>query len=223
MAKVSRRRPFVVAKTAQTLDGKVAAANGRSQWITSSQTRIFARQRRDRFKAIMTGAETVIKDNPRLTGVRRGNLIKVVVDSTLRVSPRAKVFQLPELCWLATTRRADSKRIRRFEAMGVKVLLCPRQRGRVSLPFLFDQLARAGLDKVLIEGGPTLIGQALRDGLVDSMDIYIAPKIMGDNEALDAVVGLPVLAVNRLYRLTNLKIKRIKPDILVQGDVHRNR
>ena len=223
MAKVSRRRPYVVAKSAQTLDGKVAAANGRSQWITSSQTRLFARQRRDRFKAIMTGAETVIKDNPRLTGVRRGNLIKVVVDSTLRVSPRAKVFQLPELCWLATTRRADSKRIRRFEAMGVRVVLCPRRRDRVSLPFLLDQLARAGLEKVLIEGGPTLIGQALRDGLVDSMDIYIAPKIMGDNAALDSVVGLPALAVTRLYRLTNLKIKRIYPDVSVQGDVYRNR
>lgn len=222
MPKAVLQRPFTVAKCAQTLDGKVATARGRSKWITSAQTRAFARRRRDQFQAIMIGAKTAIKDNPRLTGVRRSKLIKVVVDTTLRVNPRLTLFQNPGLCWLATTRRAAAGRIARFEALGVRVIVCPVRRGRVSLPYLFDRLKNEGVDKLLIEGGPTLIGQALSDQLVDRVDIYIAPKIMGEAGGLDAVIGLPFRPVTDLCRLKNLKIKRLNPDILVQADVHRN-
>ncbi len=222
MVKPVLRRPFTVAKSAQTLDGKVATGSGRSQWITSSRTRTFARRRRDTFRAIVVGAETVVKDNPRLTGVRR-RLVKVIVDSTLRVSLKSKVFKCPELCWLATTRRADRKRVLAFESRGIRVLICPAKDRRVHLPYLFNRLMQEGMDRVLIEGGPTLIGQALRDRLVDRVHIYIAPKIMGQQSGLGSVVGLPDNGISGLCRLKNMRIRRMDPDILVEADVHRNR
>lgn len=222
MARSGFSRPYVVAKTAQTLDGKVATRNGHSKWITSSHTRDYARRRRDRFRAIVVGANTVVKDNPRLEGVRNKKLLKVVVDSTLRLSPRAQVFRVPERCWLATTRQAKRAKIDQFLKMGVQVILCPARAGRVSLPYLFDRLYQAGMERVLIEGGPTLIGKALREQLVDHLHIYIAPKIMGDPTALDSIVGLTAFRVDRLCQLKNVTIKRMKSDILVEADVYRN-
>lgn len=223
MAKSVLSRPFTVAKSAQTLDGKVATGNGRSQWITSTQTRAFARRRRDQFDAIIVGAQTVIADNPRLTGVRRQNLTKVIVDTTLRISLRAKVFAIPQNCWIATTRRADKKKLERLQGMGVNIFVCPQKRGRVNLSYLFDQLYRQGIKKLLIEGGPTLIGQAFREELVDQIAVYIAPKIMGQESGLDSVVGLNPKSIGDLCHLHNVKMRRINSDILVEADVYRNR
>ncbi|MBZ0165271.1 MAG: dihydrofolate reductase family protein [Candidatus Omnitrophica bacterium] len=223
MAKTAFSRPFTVAKTAQTLDGKVATRNGRSKWITSQRTRDFAHRRRDQFDAIIVGANTLIQDDPELNGVRSKKLAKIVVDTTLRVSPRSRIFLSPQLCWLATTRKAKKTTLKQFQNMGVNILLCPSRGGRVSLPYLFDRMKRLGFNKVLIEGGPTLIGTALKERLVDRMHIYIAPKIMGDSKALASVSGLTPLNVSTLSMLERIKIKKIDPDILVEADVYRHR
>lgn len=218
-----QRRPFVVAKCAQTLDGKSATRNGRSKWITSQEARDYARRKRDGFDAILVGIETVLKDDPSLAGVKNKRLTKIVVDSSLRISGRAKLFQKTQGVIIATTKNASVKKKKELASLDADVVECPRENNRVRLTYLFDELCRRGVKKLLIEGGPTMVGSALKQGLVDQMHIYIAPKIMGDTCAKDAIVGFTLLDLTKACTLKNVKIKKFKTDILVVGDVHRDR
>lgn len=224
---ITKRLPFVTAKTAQTLDGKIATAQGKSKWITCEAARVYARSRRDEFDAIMVGANTVVKDDPSLSGVHRDSrLRKIVVDSTLRLSLKAKLFEGVDGSHVivATTTRASKSKIRAFEKKGVRVLVC-RPAGKyhqVDLRWLMKELAKMEVSSVLIEGGATLIGQALKDGLVDRMMIYMAPKILGDHNALGSIKGLTVTDINRTIGLKNVTIDHLNPDILIQGYVHRD-
>jgi diaminohydroxyphosphoribosylaminopyrimidine deaminase/5-amino-6-(5-phosphoribosylamino)uracil reductase len=222
---IKRRLPFVVAKCAQTLDGKVATATGQSQWITSSQTRDFARRRRDEFDAILVGIQTVLKDNPSLDGVKRIRRIKkIIVDSRLQIPFNARLFTdtRPEDCLIATTRLAIKTKISRLEQKGVRVLVCPLRQGRVNLTWLFQQLAKQEITSVLIEGGARIIGSAIHEQLVDKMHVYIAPKIIGDQKALSSMVGLDITNVNRAVSLNIHDVQRIGKDILIEAYVHRN-
>lgn len=223
---ITRKMPFVVAKSAQSLDGKIALANGQSKWITSKASRDFARKKRDEFDAIMVGANTVKKDNPRLTGVRKDKVIKkIVVDSALSISPKAKLFSTgkSEDCYLLTTKRASSDKIKFFQKKGVHIIICPVRQRKVDMEFGLRELAKKEISSVLIEGGSKLIGSALNHGLVDKLNVYIAPKIIGDAKAVSSVVNFAPTALNRVIQLKNLEIKNIGEDIFLSAYVHRNR
>lgn len=223
MGAVKSKRLFVVAKSAQTLDGKIATKNGQSKWITSKETRVYARKKRDGFDAILVGVETVIKDDPRLTGVQNQKLIRIVVDSSLRVSAKARLFGQGGSSIVATTKNASQKKKNVLKNLNVDIIECPIKNNKVNLSYLFKELFKRGIDKLLIEGGPTIIGSALKENLVDQLHIYIAPKIMGDPNAKSSIIGFSVEDVNKISFLRNLKLRRINQDILVVADVHRNR
>ena len=216
-------QPFIVAKTAQTLDGKIATHSGQSKWITSEQTRTFARKQRDTFDAIVVGSTTVLKDNPGLNGFKK-KIKKVVLDSSLKISTDAKLFKgmRPSDCIIVTTRKAAKNKLAKLRGAGVTLLQDVRS-STVNLKWLVRQLSRLKIRKILVEGGAHVVGSFLKNGLVDQMHIYIAPKIMGDPAALSSVVGFRVGNIKRLVQLKNLKIKRINKDIFIQGDVLRNR
>lgn len=222
MGAVNSKRLFVVAKCAQTLDGKTATKNGQSKWITSKETRVYARKKRDRFDAILVGIETVVKDNPRLTGVQNKKLVRIVVDSNLRVSVKARLFGQRGSSLVATTKSASQKKKNVLKSLNVDIIECPAKDKKVNLSFLFKELFKRGINKLLIEGGPTIIGAALKEALVDQLHIYIAPKIMCDPCAKSSIVGFSVEDINKIIFLKNLKLKRINQDILVVADVHRN-
>lgn len=221
---IRSKRPFVAAKTAQTLDGKIAAANGHSQWITSKAARDYARRARDEFDAILVGTNTVIRDNPRLQGVHK-RLKKIVVDTQLRTPARARLFHHTPAddCFLATSRKAPKRKVEYFRKRGVHVLACPLRRGKVDLNWLLKNLAKREITSILIEGGANVIGSALQQKLVDKMYIYIAPKFIGDQSALSSVFGLKVNNVNKAIRLKDINLKHIGTDILLSGYVYRNR
>ncbi|MCA9408660.1 MAG: RibD family protein [Candidatus Omnitrophica bacterium] len=218
--------PFTVAKSAQTLDGKIAARTGRSKWITSTKARNFARQQRENFDAIMVGVNTVIKDDPRLTSLNKNHkLLKVIVDSSCRISRQAQVFAGIKQggCLIATTKKASVRKMNLLAREGVEVVQCPQQRDKVNLLWLFQYLYQRGIRKILIEGGAQLIGEALRLNLVEQMHIYIAPKILGDEQALNSVVGLKPLDIQQGILLKKIKVIPIDQDILVIGNVYRDR
>ena len=218
--------PFVVAKCAQTLDGKVASSSGQSKWITSPKTREYARRIRNEFDAILVGANTVLRDDPLLDAHSRAKKItKIIIDSALKVSTRARVFKHtnPAQCIIATTKKASRRTVEQFQKQGVQVMICPQKAGMVDLKWLFKELAKREISSILIEGGPTVVGNALKAGLVDKMHVYIAPKVLGDQGALSAVQGFTVKNVNQSIRLKSVEIKKIGDDILLQGYVYRNR
>ncbi len=220
---IKSKMPFVVAKIAQSLDGKIAAANGHSKWITSQEARQYAHRLRDEFDAILVGINTVVKDNPRLKGVHK-RLKKIVVDSQLRISPQAKLFKdtVSGDCFLATSRKAPQKKIEYFQRKGINVLVCPLKSGKVDLKWLLKELAKQEITSILIEGGAHIISEALKAKLVDKMHIYIAPKIVGDQNALSSVVGFKVNNVNRAIKFNEITYKRIGSDIFLSGYVYRN-
>jgi diaminohydroxyphosphoribosylaminopyrimidine deaminase/5-amino-6-(5-phosphoribosylamino)uracil reductase len=216
--------PFVTAKCAQTLDGKVATADRQSKWITSEKTRQWARAKRMEFDAIMVGINTVIKDNPALNTGSSKAIKKIVVDTTLRVSLKSRLFEGASRgnCFIATSVKASERDIHLFQHHGIDVIVCPLRNGQVDLSVLLKELAKKEISNILIEGGSELVGSALRDNLVDKMHIYVAPKIMGDQKALSSVTIGAVRDLNKLVTLNRIEVKSLNEDLFISGYVHRN-
>lgn len=217
-------RPYVVTKTAQTIDGKIATRKGQSQWITSESTRRFARRKRDEFDAILVGINTVLKDDPRLTGVRKHNLRKIILDSRLRIPLGAKVFEgaEPGQCLILTTRQANMKKVKKLRDRGVWVFLCSQKSGNVDLTKALAVLKQEGIDRLLIEGGARVVGQALKARLVDQMHIYQAPYIFGDDQSLSGFKGLTPSLIQDAVKLKFKTIRRVDPDLFIEADVYWN-
>ena len=217
--------PFVTAKSAQTLDGKIAAANGQSQWITSPSSRDHARELRNDFDAIMVGINTVLSDDPRLNAAKKSKRIKkIIADSTLKIPLNARLFTgtRPEDIIVATTTLADKKKLIELKKKGVNVLVGPAHGNHVHLRWLFKELGKREITSVLIEGGARVIGRALKAGLVDKFLIFIAPKIMGDSAALSSVAGLSISHVNQAVKLRDLTLQPLNEDLLIEAYVHRD-
>jgi len=220
---VRNNMPFVTAKSAQTLDGKIAAFNGSSQWITSEAARRYARRVRDEYDAILVGINTVLKDDPLLSGRKKTHRIKkVVLDSALRMPIKARLFSdaQPSDCWIAVTSQAPKTKIKLFTDKGINVVECPQRTGEVDMVWLFKHLAQNGIINILIEGGAHVIGSALKVHLVDKFMIYMAPKIFGDQQALSSVIGAGVKDIDKLIQLDRVSVGLVGKDFLIQGYVN---
>jgi diaminohydroxyphosphoribosylaminopyrimidine deaminase/5-amino-6-(5-phosphoribosylamino)uracil reductase len=213
---ITTRMPFVTAKTAQTLDGKIATSKGDSKWITAEATRAFATKKRDEFDAILVGINTVLADDPRLNAPSK-HLWKIVVDSKLRTPERARIFlgADPGQVILATTKTAPKARVTRLQKRGARVIICPAKNGRVDLKWLFKELAKIGIASILIEGGAAVIGSALKAKLVDRLYVYIAPKIVGNERARGAVAGLDVVKISQAFRVRLTQVQKIGSDLFL--------
>lgn len=220
---ITQKLPFVVAKCAQTLDGKIATRTGESKWITSKETRTYSHRLRSEFDGILVGINTVLKDNPFLNAPKKIKPIKkIILDSHLRLPFSANLFKNtnPSNIVFATTKTASQSKFNQLKKKGVSLIVCPRVSGgekRIELRFLFEELARREITSILIEGGACTIGAALKEGLVDKFLIFVAPKIMGDQNALSSIQGLETNRIDRLIKLRDISVKQISEDILIEG------
>ncbi|HQL41945.1 MAG TPA: bifunctional diaminohydroxyphosphoribosylaminopyrimidine deaminase/5-amino-6-(5-phosphoribosylamino)uracil reductase RibD, partial [Candidatus Omnitrophota bacterium] len=217
---IQDKRPLIVIKWAQTLDGKIATATGSSKWITSEKTRKFSHKLRDQFDAILVGINTVIKDDPFLNGVSASKkLKKIIIDPHLLVPLRANIFRnvAQGQVIIVTSRSSDKIKARSLEKRGVLVVSCPRIGTSLDLRFLFEELGRRNMVNVLVEGGSRTIGKIIDQRLADRALIFIAPKLIGDQGALSAVNGMRVKDVSSALRLKNVTTRPIGEDILVEG------
>jgi diaminohydroxyphosphoribosylaminopyrimidine deaminase/5-amino-6-(5-phosphoribosylamino)uracil reductase len=215
--------PFVDLKAAMTLDGKIATAAGESRWITGPAARRHAHGLRGRADAIAVGLRTVLADDPQLT-VRTGRPVprqplRVVLDSTLAIPPSARVLspRLRSGTVLATTARAPRSRVRRLRQLGAIVLVLPAERGRVSLRACLKQLARMGVNRLLIEGGGELAASALRASVVNRLHLYIAPRILGGSDARGVIGGRSPRRLSQALSVSALTLKKIGRDLLIEG------
>ncbi len=214
---IKYKMPFVVAKVAQTLDGKIATSSGESKWITSVASREYSHNLRNEFDGILVGINTVLKDDPGLNAPSK-RLKKIIVDSTLQIFLQAKLFKKTkaEDCFVATTRKADKKKVAALEKRGVNVLIGP-DKDQVDLKWLMRDLARREMAKVLIEGGGKIIGSALREKLVDKMIFFIAPKILGSQNSLSSIDGLPAIHLKEAINLHAIASRKIGDDFILEG------
>jgi diaminohydroxyphosphoribosylaminopyrimidine deaminase/5-amino-6-(5-phosphoribosylamino)uracil reductase len=185
--------PRVIVKVAASLDGRVALANGRSQWITGEAARADVQRLRAEVGAVLTGVETVLADDPRLT-VRDPSLdlagrkpLRVVLDTRLRTPASAKLFDdaAPVLIFAG----ADASGATNATAEVIRSVL--DDRGRIDLVHVFRELAARECNDVLVEAGPTLAGRILELGLFDELIVYLAPKVLGGDAR--AMLELPRL------------------------------
>jgi diaminohydroxyphosphoribosylaminopyrimidine deaminase/5-amino-6-(5-phosphoribosylamino)uracil reductase len=219
-------RPWVVLKTAVTLDGKIATVSGDSRWITSPVARAAVhRQFRDRCDAVLCGVGTVIADDPRLTTRLRGggrNPWRVIVDSRGRTPAGASAVleaQSDGKTIIATTDAAPGDVLDTFAASGCQILKCAATPlGRVSLVDLMDRLgARGDIIAVVVESGSEISADLVSEGLVDRWVVFIAPKVVGGAQAPSPIGGRGVEHMASALKVSHLRMSRCGPDIRIDG------
>jgi diaminohydroxyphosphoribosylaminopyrimidine deaminase/5-amino-6-(5-phosphoribosylamino)uracil reductase len=225
---VTTGRPFAVLKAASSIDGKTAAADGTSRWITSDAARADAHRLRAWADAVVVGSGTVLMDDPVLT-VRAAGLaearppIRVVVDGRGRVPADRAIFDGTAPTLVATTHAAPEERIASWRSVGADVLILDADAGgSVGLPSLFEALGKRDVQGVLVEGGPTLAWSAMRDRLIDRMVLYLAPKVLGGS-GHGVVDGDGFAPIAEALPMRFTAATRMGPDLKVEADVQRDR
>lgn len=212
--------PFVTAKFAMSLDGKIATRSFDSQWISNDWSREYVHQIRWITDAIMVGLNTVLRDNPQLTARTMGeerHPLRVIVDSHGQTPSTARVLQSPGIALIATTTAIELIRANQYADIGAEVLTLPPRDGLVDLEQLLKVLGKREITSVLVEGGGLLLGSLFDLGLVDKVLVFIAPIIIGGSEALTAVAGEGVDSMADALRLQQVRIERLGDDIMVSG------
>ena len=221
-------RPFVTAKFAASLDGRIASTSGDSRWISGPQTLQWAHQHRPLYDAMLVGVETIIIDNPQLTArpdVWQGPApqpLRVVLDSRGRTPLDSRVLDgtdsSPTL--IATTDAAPTGWRQSIQSRGVNVAVLPADPssdGRVSLPALLDLLGQQrGVVSLLVEGGGEVLGSFFDQRLIHKVTAVIAPMIIG-GDAQTAVRGRGAHRMRDVLRLNHMTVEQLGPDLLITG------
>ncbi len=222
--------PFVILKMAASLDGKAAAIDGSSRWITGKAAREDVHRLRAGSGAVLVGAGTALADEPsltvRLADYRGRQPLRVVVDGLGRVPPRGALFDDTAPTMVATTNRVSRQARRAWMDAGAEVLIAPEEperEGRVGLRRLLEHLGEVcHVQDVLIEGGPTLAWSAMRAGVVDQLVLYLAPKLIGGESAPGVLGGDGVATMASALPVRITRIDRLGSDVKVTADVHRD-
>ena len=220
---ITKRIPFVILKVASSLDGKIATRTGDSRGITARHALQKVHALRNQVDAILVGSGTVKADDPllttRLTGQRGKDPVRVIVDSTLSISHRARIFNpdSPAGVIVATTHRAPKRKKEQIEKVGGTVVTVTSKDRRVSLKSLMRTLGKREITSVLIEGGTKISTSALNEGIVDKIVFFYAPKILGGDQAYGITAGKGVDRISRARKVHDLTVKKCGDDILVEG------
>ena len=231
---IRTKKPFVTLKSAMTLDGQLALPHSdkktgkhssrRRSWITSEESRAEVHRMRHASDALLTGMGTILADDPLLTDrsglPRRKCLLRVVLDSKLRLSPKSRIVKtLDDDLLVFTTLSADSAKARKLQNEGVEVARAKIKNGRIDLPSVLAELGHRDILSVLLEAGPTMNGAALVAGIVHKLFLFYAPKIAGESRVPFAVA--PKLS---LPSLSNVRTRQFGPDFAIEAylqDVYR--
>jgi len=237
---IRHKEPFVVMKYAMTIDGKIATGAGFSKWITGAVAREKVHRDRHKYRGIMAGIGTVLKDDPLLNCRMPGGRdpVRIICDSRLRIPLDSQIVKTARKIpsYIACTQPpSDLKKIKYLTDAGCQVILCGSRNEKVDLKRLMqllgDRSLRAGqifwrtaqtdepVDSILMEGGAELNYSALQSGIVNKVQAYVAPKIFGGTTAKSPVGGQGVMTPDEAFRLKNLEIIHLAGDLLIEGQV----
>ncbi|NNE67305.1 MAG: bifunctional diaminohydroxyphosphoribosylaminopyrimidine deaminase/5-amino-6-(5-phosphoribosylamino)uracil reductase RibD [Pyrinomonadaceae bacterium] len=214
-------RPFVHLKIASSLDGKCATRTGDSKWITGKESREIGQTLRHDHDAILVGKRTIEKDDPSLTyrggNTRRRPLQRIILDTDLSISPESKVVktadETPTVIFCSSS--VESERRQLFADFGVDVLEIDG--GPRNLPAVMEALYSRDIQGVLVEGGPTVTGEFLDQGIADKLSIFVAPLVIGGTESLASVGGHGAGSLSEAWRLERVSVRQNGDDLEVTG------
>ena len=221
---ITTKRPYVIMKTAMTLDGKIAAYTGDSRWVTNEQSRKLVHELRSEMAAVMVGIGTVLADDPMLNVRLEGEHhqpIRIVVDSNLRIPIDSQLVKTAKeyRTIVATTVSDNCRDARPCVSTGIELIQCKSNNGHVDINDLITKLGAMGIDSLLLEGGGTLNAAFLEAGCVDEVWAFIAPKIIGGESAKTPVSGKGIKKMSDAIQLQNIDIQNINGDILIKGKI----
>jgi diaminohydroxyphosphoribosylaminopyrimidine deaminase/5-amino-6-(5-phosphoribosylamino)uracil reductase len=225
--------PFVIAKFAMSLDGKIATKSGDSRWISNDDARGYVQRLRHVVDAIMVGANTVINDNPRLSargsgggsgrgGITRIQPLRVIVDGRGRVTSSAQIFSETGKTLVVVAKPLAARKKDELLKAGAEVLELKGDSGIIDLKDLFEALGKRDITSVLVEGGNKLFGFLFDGKLVDKVLAFVSPISVGGEDAKSAVGGIGVEKVAEAEALCNVRINSFGNDVLVSGYLSSN-
>lgn len=214
---INKKKPFVILKTAVTLDGKIATVTGDSKWISSEQSRDYVHKLRSQVDAVLVGINTVLRDDPELTSRRnKKNPIRIVLDTYLSIPLDAKVLD-KKANTVIVTGSHENRKIGLLKNKGVKVIGLDSTNGRIKLKQLIEELGKMSITTLLVEGGGDIYTSFLEQNMVDKVLFFIAPKIIGGKKAITPFKGKGISRISNAIKLKDISIRRFGNDILVQG------
>ena len=224
---ITSHTPYVVMKYAMTMDGKIAAYTGASQWITGEAARKNVQNDRNRYTAIMVGIGTVLADDPLLTCRIPGgrNPVRIICDTHLQIPLSARIVttaaEIPTILTAGITEDpATAEKATLLESAGCQVIFVPiGEDGHLSLPALMKELGQRGIDSILLEGGSRLNWAALSSGQVHLVQAYVAPKLLGGETARSPIGGQGFPDPQSCVHLTPPSIQTFDGDFLLESEV----
>ncbi len=220
---ITKGKPFVVLKSALTLDGRIATRTGDSKWITGERSRKFVHTLRKNMDAVMVGVGTVIRDDPLLTPYMLKESsrkpVRVIVDTRFRIPLNSRVLNSGSgpLSILAVGEEAGEEARKRTAGSGVRILACRLKEGRIDLSGLLARLADMSVTSVMAEGGGDIYGSLIREKLVDKYVIFIAPKIICGEDGISFTRGKGCDKIQDSFNLDIFRVRRFDKDIMIEA------
>lgn len=225
--RVTQGLPWVHAKWAMTLDGKIASRTGHSQWISNARSREIVHQLRGRMDGIMVGHQTVLADDPLLTARPAGKRIptRIVIDSKATLASNSKLVQTisDAPVMVMAHRSAPAENVQRLEEAGIEVFLSgsdtPSESARADLGECLRELGRREMTNLLIEGGGGLLGSCFDAQLIDEIHVFVAPKIVGGGAAITPIAGTGLEQIPGYANVAESEIQQLDSDLYIRGRI----
>ena len=226
---ITTGKPFVIMKSAASLDGKIAVPSGESKWITGIESRRFVHKLRASADAVLIGSNTLKKDNPlldcRLFKSKR-TPTAVIADTKLTSNPDSLVFKSEDrrrVIIATADSDANRRKAKRFLNIGVEIMFCKKDKKHIDLEDLIKRLGKEKITSLLIEGGGEINASALAKGIVDKIYLFLSPILIGGNRAKGFTGSEGVKSISSAYKMGIIKIKRTGPDILIIGKMFKRK
>jgi diaminohydroxyphosphoribosylaminopyrimidine deaminase/5-amino-6-(5-phosphoribosylamino)uracil reductase len=221
--------PFVIAKFAMSLDGKIATKDGDSRWISSYESRHYVHRLRHTVDAIMVGANTVMTDDPQLSarrcsgkgGKTRVQPLRIIIDGRGKTPPTARVFKEPGNTLIVAAQPLDEQKATALKAAGAEIVELPGIEGIIDMEDLLKLLGNRQVTSILVEGGSALFGSLFDSYLVDKVLAYVAPIIIGGEKAKHTIGGEGVSKIADAIHLRDVHTEYSGSDVLISGYVQK--
>lgn len=224
---VTTGQPFVIAKCAATLDGRIATRTGDSKWVTGAAARRFVHRLRHAVDAIMVGINTVQKDDPSLTtrlDDRAGkDPVRIILDTHLSMAPDARVLQQASAAdtILVAGKGAEQNKKTVLEKAGARVIETRLKYNQIDMAALMVQLGAMEISSLLVEGGSQVLASAFHAGIVDKVQFFYAPKVLGGDDGVPICSGPGAELMSQSVAIKDISVHRFDDDVLIEGYVEK--